>query len=385
MPATRVVAVAACAFVLEAALYSAATPLLPHFTEQLELSRFGAGTLAGAYPAGQLLGAAVAGASIRRVGVRRVSAAGFVALTLSTLIFGAAQTALVLDLGRFCQGVGAGLAWVGALAWLVSVAGPERRGQAIGSALGATLIGALVGPLLGTIAQAAGITTTYVAIALAAAVIGSVVVRAQPRGIAADDVVRARGALRRPPLPTLLMLNLLPGWFLGGTNLLVALRLDELGAGSVAIGATFLVTAGISAVLSPVIGQLSDRRGAHVPLLCGLVVLAVGTLLLAVPDGVLALSILTVVVCGAALVAFTVPVMAELNLRAEAAGVSAGAAAAILNLAFALGELAGAQTSGVAADLVSDLAALTLLAAAGAAGVIAYARVSRSAEATHVG
>ena len=58
--------------------------------------------------------------------------------------------------------------------------------------------------------------------------------------------------------------------FAGVLNVLVPLRLHELGASGVAVGAAFLVAALAEAFVSPLAGRLSDRRGRLTPLRFGL-------------------------------------------------------------------------------------------------------------------
>ena len=60
-----------CALVwVDTMLYAALTPLLPHFTHALHLSKAGAGLLVGAYAAGALVGGLPGGAAAARSPVR---------------------------------------------------------------------------------------------------------------------------------------------------------------------------------------------------------------------------------------------------------------------------------------------------------------------------
>ena len=45
--------------------------------------------------------------------------------------------------------------------------------------------------------------------------------------------------------------------------MLIPLRLDELGATGVGVGAAFFIAAAIEAFTAPAIGRVSDRRGRH--------------------------------------------------------------------------------------------------------------------------
>ena len=61
-------------------------------------------------------------------------------------------------------------------------------------------------------------------------------------------------------------LMVLPAIVSGTFNVLGPLRLHELGAGAGVIGLTFLVAAGIEALISPAAGRFSDRHGRMLPL-----------------------------------------------------------------------------------------------------------------------
>src|SRR5205823_11190786 len=63
---------------------------------------------------------------------------------------------------------------------------------------------------------------------------------------------------------------MLPAILFGTLGVLGPLRLSRLGFGSVAIGATWLTSAALEAVVSPVVGRLSDRRGRLLPIAVGL-------------------------------------------------------------------------------------------------------------------
>ena len=77
----------------------------------------------------------------------------------------------------------------------------------------------------------------------------------------------------------------LPGLVFGAISVLGPLRLDELGFGGVAIGATWLVAAGLEGMLAPVVGRVSDRRGRIAPLAVGLAGAAVVLTILPWLDG----------------------------------------------------------------------------------------------------
>ena len=130
-------------------LYAALTPLLPHFSHTLHLSKGYAGVLVGAYAAGALVGGLPGGAAAVRLGSRRAVLVGLTLMGLSSLGFAFADGFWALVGARFLQGAGSAFTWAGAFAWLLAAAPRERRGEVIGTAIGAAVFGALLGPVVG--------------------------------------------------------------------------------------------------------------------------------------------------------------------------------------------------------------------------------------------
>jgi predicted MFS family arabinose efflux permease len=186
-------------------------------------------------------------------------------------------------------------------------------------------------------------------------------------------VLRALG--RRDVLAGFWLFSL-PAVFAGALEVLVPLRLDDLGASGAAIGAVFLVAAAFEALISPVAGRLSDRHGRLAPIRIGLAGAVVMAVLLPLPDAVLLLAAAVVAVI-AALGTFWAPAMALLSDSSERAGLDQALAFSIANLAWALGHVLGGGAGGALADASSDALVYGLLGAACAltlAGVMALGR-----------
>ena len=174
---------------------------------------------------------------------------------------------------------------------------------------------------------------------------------------------------------------MLPGLLFGTLGVLGPLRLDELGAGAAAIGATWLVAAGLESLVSPLAGRVSDRRGRLAPLLGGLAGGAVTFALLPWPRSALALAVL--IVAGAPAIGLLwAPAMAMLSDGAEAAGLEQGLGFGLMNLSWAsgqsLGNVGGARLGELAGDELPYLLLSALCVASFAALRVRSTRVGKA-------
>ena len=340
---------------VDTAFYSAVVPLLPALTRELHLTKASAGVLTAGYAVGTLAGSIPGGILAERAGPRVTLYVGLALMGGSSLAFGLLHQVLLLDAARFIQGVGGACTWSGSLAWLIAEAPPSRRGRAIGGALAAGIGGALFGPVIGTLAHALGRAAVFSAVVLiAAALAAAVTILPAPAPPAAPpERLPFIRQVRRPGIALGMWLVALPAIASGTINVLAPLRLGELGAGAAGIGATFLIAAGIEAAMSPAVGHVSDRRGRMLPLRVGLAGAAVSLLLLPLPSSAVVLGaviVLTTVTLGS----FWAPAMAMLSDLAESHGMSQGYVFALINLAWASGQVTGAGGGGALAKATSD-------------------------------
>lgn len=358
----RLFPLVAAIILVDSVFYAAITPLLPGYSDDLGLSKSAAGLLSASYAAGTLVAALPAGWLASRVGGRNTTVIGLALLGATSVAFGFADDILLLDAARFLQGVGGACSWAGCLSWLISESPRERRGEMIGAVLGAAVVGLLFGPALGAAATEAGTEVVFSGAAiLAGGLIAWALVTPAGSHEQASSWTDLTIALRRRPLAVAVWLFAFPALFSGTLNVLVPLRMDELGASAVGIAAVFVAGAAVEAVLSPLLGRLSDRRGRWLPLRVGLVGAGVSAVLLPLP-GTAWLLAGTVLATIIVLAFFWAPAGAMVSEAAEAGGLDQGLAFGVLNLAWAGGQLTGSGAAGALAELTSDAVPYGLLA-----------------------
>jgi MFS family permease len=339
---------------VDTAFYAAIVPLLPDYKEELDLSKAEAGVLTASYAAGTLAGSIPGGWLAARVGVKPTLLTGLGTLAVTSFAFGFADSLVLLDLARFVQGIGGACTWAAGMAWLIQAAPADRRGELIGSALAAAIVGVLFGPVIGGAATVVGPEIVFSSAALLAA--GLALWAWTTPGVEPTRgpvFAPLAGALRSLPVVAAFWLFCLPAVFAGTLEVLVPLRMDELGASGVAVGAAFLVAAGVEAMVSPLAGRYSDRRGRMAPIRAGLIGAVGCAVLLMLPDTaflVAAMLVLVIAVLGI----FWAPAMAMLSDTSEATGLDQGLAFALANLAWAGGHVIGGAGAGTLADIGSD-------------------------------
>ena len=334
--------------------YSAIAPLLPELAHSLHLTKLSAGVLTASYPAGTLVAAIPGGILAVRIGPKRTVYVGLGLLAGSTLAFGFVQNIALLDAARLLEGIGGACSWAGGLAWIVAEAPPERRGAMIGGALGAAIGGSLFGPVVGAVANAIGRGPAFSAVVVLSL---ALILEARrlpeahaPSGQGVRELGRALGAGK---LLAAMWLVVLPAMVSGVLNVLGPLRLHVFGAGAAAIGGAYLGAAGAEGMVTPVVGRLSDRHGRIGPLRAGLVVTIALLACFTLPSAVVPLALLIVAV-AAGLGAFWAPAMAMLSETAEERRLDQALAAALMNLAWAVGAIVGETCGGAIAKTAGD-------------------------------
>ena len=364
----RLLALVSAIVLVDTVFYSAITPLLPSYVDDLGLTKTEAGMLSGAYAAGTLAAALPAGLLASRFGVRPMLLATLTLMSVACVAFGFGDTFGVLIAARLVQGVAGAGSWAAGLAWLAAATPRDRRGAYIGVAIGTAIAGQVGGPVIGAAAEIVSTELVFSAVAvLAAALVAGVL--AQPRPPVTPPATGLHGALREPRVLAGAWLMTLAALFYGTFSVLTPLRLDDLGLTAAAVGAVFLGAALTEASASPFVGRLSDVRGRLVPVRLGLVGVIVSCVLLPLPDAGWLLAAVALLAAGLLGILWT-PATALMSDGADVAGLPQAMAFGVINLAWAGGAVGGAAGGSALADLTADAVPYAVL------GVAAFATLA---------
>lgn len=369
-PAGRgLVVVVSAVLALDAAFYSAVTPLLPVLQRDLHVGDGAAGLLVATYALGLLVAALPAGWVTARVGCRPAMVFSLALFALASAGFGLSTSIIGLDVMRALQGAAAAASWAAGLAWLVASGSKDRHGALIGTAISMAIAGSLVGPVLGAVAASVGRGVVFSCVAAFALGL-AVVVRRLPVGEDRGDL-RIGAALRALAAGAGAIggwVILLAGALAGALAVDGPLRLDDLGAGPALIGLVFVLIAVAEIALGPLAGGLADRHGAAQPMRLSLAVAAALLIALGLSHTLL-LTLATLIVLLPSVVAMVTPGYAVLGRVADDRRVAVAAVFGAGNLAWAAGEASGALAAGWLEDAgrgettTVALAALALLTA----------------------
>ncbi len=334
-------------------LYAALTPLLPHFAHTLHLSKFGAGLLLASYAAGALLGGLPGGRAAARLGPRRAVLIGLTLMGASGVAFAFANSFDMLLAARVVQGAGSAFTWAGAFSWLTRCAPAERRGEMIGRAMGAAVLGELLGPVIGVISGSLGRSVVFSTVAGLSVVLGVLTAQIDVESELEPVNVTLRSGLRERRFVDGLVLLAIGSSLFGVLAVLAPLHLAAAGWGTAAIGGVWLLGAAFEASESPLVGRLSDARGALTPARLALFAAIPVSLALAT-DASPAIYVPLVVLAGMSYGALFTPSFSLVSQGAERAGLAQGMAFGLMNAAWAVGAMAGPAAAGAIAGAVGD-------------------------------
>lgn len=365
-PHRRITVAVGVSMFVDASLYLAVLPLLPHYVNRFGLTTLQAGIVLAAYPISVPFVSLACIVWVPRVGARRITVLSAMLMTAATVVFAWAPTAIILTLARFLQGAASGSIWTASMSWVTDNAPPGRRGRESGIVMGMLSAGSVAGPGIGALASVAG---SGIAFGLVAAVSAAGIVLALlapvGRTVAAEhDVWGAigRGA-RQPATQAAIALAAVDMLAFGAVDLLVPIHLGSHGESVVVIASAIGVGALLGAAVGPFAGRLVDRIGpATVGLAVAYSVVAIPIVLALTPPNWVQMAVLVV---GGPMFAVVGSAIFPLStLGADAAGVSHVTVTGLMGATWAAGFTIVPVALGVVADWSSPGAAYAVVVAA---------------------
>lgn len=326
---------------------------LPIYGRMLKASAFEIGALFSAAALVPVFVRPFLGRILDRWGRRPFFLAGLASYAVSMALLCAAQSMLVLGIGRFVQGMGQALLWLSAYAIVADLTNADRRGRGFGAIDEATNRGALVGVLPGLLGiglmQLAGLAWKiawpvlfgiYAAAACAGFVLGA-------RRVG-ETRPQASPRIASRPL-TVQMAALMGIVFMTGAStamvwpIIVIFLQDRLGAGAVTLAIAYLPAALISSFLPSRLGRITDRFGRKPMMALGLVIGAAASALIPQLSSLVLLALLW----GVDSLGYTASSPAERAFVADIAGNDArGVSYGLYTFAYFLGTAIGPLAGG---------------------------------------
>jgi len=242
-------------------LQMAVVPLLPSYEHRFQLSGLQTAALLAATGLASLAVSVPAGALSDRLGARKLTLWAGWLIAVAVLVQAFAPSYPLLLTARLVFGVGYGVVWTAALAWLASA---SPHGSALGGIVTVSGVGGIVGPAFaGFVAEYLGLAAPFVVaaglMALLTAMLTSVRLEGGSSAPRTGLVADLRLAVGNAKVLGAAAAVVVAGSTYGASALLVPLELHASGASAAAIGVVFSAAAVLYIVGSATTNWLGRR------------------------------------------------------------------------------------------------------------------------------
>lgn len=340
-------------------------PLVPQLAQRFALSKLDAGVLLAVTSATILIVSLPAAAVCERFGPRRLTVLATALVAAATLWQGLATSFAGLAGARALFGVGFGIIWISGLRWLSELAGP-REAQALSLTVTTAGASAVVGPTVtGVLVSRLGMVWPFATIAAITGLL-AVAMWLEPSGTGAPtgerqpirEMLDGIGDDRLVGVSLLVMAT--AGLLAAAINLLVPLQLHRNGFSTSWIGIAFGVSAVVFICSSGAVARWVDRFTSIRAVAVAMGAAAAVTVIPLVSESTPGL--VGYLMARAPLTAFLFTVSFPLGaLGARRAGITVGAVAALINVAWSLSMLIGPLVFAAIAQSAGNRAAYLLL------------------------
>lgn len=266
--------------------YGIVAPGLPTYAKSFGVGIAAASVVVSAFAVFRLAFAPASGRMINRLGELKVFCGGLGIVGVSSFLCAFASNFWQLLAFRAFGGIGSTMFTVAAAALLLRTAPPALRGRAAGAWATSFLLGSIAGPVIGggliTFSPGAPFIVYAVVLGIAATVAGVKLHRPVGAHVEAEPSHTPTGTVeslrRHRTIHAALVANFLNGWTVYGVRVaLVPLFIvDQLNRSSVWSGAALAAFAFGTVVTSWLGGWLSDLWGRRLPIVIGLIAVAIG-------------------------------------------------------------------------------------------------------------
>lgn len=286
------------------------TPVLPQFARSFDVGVTAASVVVSAFAFFRLIFAPVGGRLVSRLGERPVYLAGLVIVALSTGATAFAGSYNELLLYRSLGGIGSTMFTVSSAALIIRLAPPAIRGRVSSVFASSFLLGGVIGPLIGGLLGGFGLRVPFIvyaiALLIAAAVVATFLSGArlrELRGSSTQPPMTFREATGTSAFRSALVSGFANGWANFGVRLaiiplfvtavLVGTASEERSAQLAGIAiATFAAGNALALTFS---GRLADTIGRKPPVIGGLVVSGIATMVLGLAANIWLILVLCVI------------------------------------------------------------------------------------------
>jgi predicted MFS family arabinose efflux permease len=346
-------------------LWNGFVPLVPELSQRFDLSKLQAGVLLGTTSAFILLVSLPAATVCERFGPRRLTVLSTFVIAASALVQGFASSYGELIAGRALFGIGFGVLWITGLRWLAEIAG-TRESQALSLTVTTAGLAAVVGPALaGVTVTQFGMGPPFVVIAVVNALL-ALAMWWEPTGsgMATTHEQPLTEMLRVAASDRLVVVSLvvtMTAALMGAAiSLLVPLQLHANGVSTTEIGAAFGLSAAVFIVCSATVARAAERA---VRIRVAVWALAGSVVVIVIPVvGESTPALVGFLLARAPMTALLFTIAFPLGaLGARRAGITVGAVAALINIAWSVVMLVGPVVFAVIAQTMGDRAAYVVL------------------------
>lgn len=338
--------------------YGVVSPVLPDYARDFGVSISAATFVVTAFALMRLIFAAPSGLLVQRVGERRIYITGLLIVAVSTGMCAFAHTYWQLLLFRSLGGMGSAMFSVSSLGLMIRISPPDARGRVAGMFASAFLVGSVGGPVLGSLTAGLGLSAPFLIYGVALLVAAAVVLISLRRSALAspasggEAAVALAVALRHRAYRAALLSNFATGWAVFGLRVaLVPLFVTEMLHRGPRFSGLALATFAIGNVAAVIpSGYLSDKMGRRIPVITGLSVAGVATMMVGLASS-LTLFLAAALVAGAASGIFSSPQQAAV---ADIVGskARAGTAVATYQMMSDVGTISGSLAVGLIAQFL---------------------------------